>query len=72
MLAIQGHIPRSKFKDDLFRKLNPRIRELLSGVVINLTYEQLCVRALNVDNKVRINQKLAVAKRAARAPPITA
>jgi hypothetical protein len=45
---------------------------LLSGVAIDLTYKQLCVRALNVDNKVRINQKLAVAKRAARAPPITA
>jgi hypothetical protein len=56
----------------LFRKLNPRIRELLSGVVINLTYKQLCVRALNVDNKVYINQKLAVAKRVARAPPNTA
>jgi hypothetical protein len=72
MLAIQGHIPRSKFKDDLFRKLNPRIRELLLGVVINLTYKQLCVRVLNVDNKVYINQKLAVAKRVARAPPNTA
>jgi hypothetical protein len=56
----------------LFRKLNPRIRELLSGVTINLTYKQLCVRVLNVDNKVYINQKLAVAKKAARAPPITA
>jgi hypothetical protein len=55
MLAIQGHIPRSEFKDDLFRKLNPRIRELLLGVVIDLTYKQLYVRALNVDNKVRIN-----------------
>ena len=67
MLAIQGHIPRSEFKDDLFRKLNPRIRELLLGVVTDLTYEQLCVRALNVDNEVRINQKLAVAERAVRA-----
>jgi hypothetical protein len=72
MLAIQGYIPRSEFKDDLFRKLNPRIRELLSSVAINLTYKQLCVRALNVDNKVYINQKLAVTKRVARAPPITA
>jgi len=64
---MQGHIPRSEFKDDLFRKLNPRIRELLLGVVTDLTYKQLCVRALNVDNKVRINQKLAVAKRAVKA-----
>jgi hypothetical protein len=56
----------------LFRKLNPRIRELLLGVTIDLTYKQLYVRALNVDNKVRINQKLAIAKRVARAPPNTA
>jgi hypothetical protein len=72
MLAMQGHIPRSEFKDDLFRKLNPRIRELLSGVATDLTYDQLCVRALSVDNEVRINQKLLAAKRAARALPTAA
>ena len=72
ILAIQGHIPRSKFKDDLFRKLNLRIRELLSGVVIDLTYKQLYVRVLNVDNKVCINQKLAVTKRVAKVLSTTA
>jgi len=72
MLAMRGHIPRSEFKDDLFRKLNPRIRELLSGVTTDLTYDQLCLRALSVDNEVRINQRLLAAKRAARALPTTA
>lgn len=72
MLAMQGHVPRSEFKDDLFRKLSPRIRELLSGVATDLTYDQLCVRALSVDNEVRINQKLLAAKRAARALPTPA
>lgn len=67
MLAMQGHIPRSEFKDDLYRKLNPRVRELLSGVAT-----ELCVRALNVDNEVSINQKLAIAKKAARAALPTA
>ena len=71
MLAMQGHVPRSEFKDDLFRKLNPRIRELLSAVATDLTYDQLCVRALSVDNEVRTNQKLLAAKRAARALPTT-
>lgn len=71
MLAMQGHIPRSEFKDDLYRKLNPRVRELLSGIVVDLTYEKLCERALNVDIEVRINQKLAAASREARAPPTT-
>ena len=63
MLAMQGHIPRSEFKDDLYRKLNPRIRELLSGITAGLTYEKLCECALNVDIEVRINQKLAAASR---------
>ena len=45
---------------------------MLLGVIIDLTYKQLCVRALNVDNKVRINQKLAVTKRAAKALSTTA
>ena len=68
MLVIKGRIPRSEFKDDLFQKLNLRVQELLLGVVFDLTYKQLCVRALNIDNKVRINQKLAIAKRATKAP----
>jgi hypothetical protein len=71
MLAIQGRVPRSEFKDDLFRKLNPRVRELLSGYARDLTYRQLCERALDVDNKVRINQKLTAAKRAVKALPAT-
>jgi hypothetical protein len=71
MLAMQGHIPRSEFKDDLYRKLNPRIRELLSGIAAGLTYEKLCECALNVDIEVRINQKLAAASREARALPTT-
>jgi hypothetical protein len=66
-LAMQGHIPRSEFKDDLFRKLNPRVRELLSSNARHLTYEQLCEYALDVDIEVRANQKLATARRAARA-----
>jgi hypothetical protein len=70
-LAMQGHIPRSEFKDDLFRKLNPRIRELLAGVATDLTYNQLCVRAISVDNEVCINQKLLAARRAAKALPAT-
>jgi Zinc knuckle len=71
LLAMQGHIPRSEFKDDLFRKLNPRVRELLSGCARDLTYAQLCERALDVDNEVRINQKLVAAKRAAKTLPMT-
>jgi hypothetical protein len=66
-LAMQGHIPRSEFKDDLFRKLNPRVRELLSSNARHLTYEQLCEYALDVDIEVRNNQRLVVAKKAARA-----
>jgi hypothetical protein len=68
-LAMKGHIPRSEFKDDLYRKLNPRVREILSGSARRLTYEELCECALDVDIEVRHNQKLALAKKAARAPP---
>jgi hypothetical protein len=71
MLAMQGRIPRSEFKDDLFRKLNPRVRELLSGSARRLTYEELCEGALDVDNEVRLNQKLAIAKRLAKETPTT-
>ncbi len=67
-LAMKGHIPRSEFKDDLYRKLNPRVREILSGSARRLSYEELCEYALDVDNEVRINQKLAKAKKEVRAP----
>lgn len=67
MLAMQGHIPRSEFKDDLYRKLNPKVRELLSSNARHLTYEQLCEYALDVDIEVRANQRLAIARKAARA-----
>ena len=72
ILVIRGHIPCSEFKDDLFQKLNPRIRELLSGVITDLTYDQLCIYVLSVDNEVRINQRLLATKKAARALPTTA
>jgi hypothetical protein len=71
MLAMQGHIPRSEFKDDLFRKLNPRVRELLSVTARRLTYEELCESALDVDIEVRTNQKLAIARRLAKETPTT-
>jgi hypothetical protein len=67
-LAMKGHIPRSEFKDDLYRKLNPRVREILSGSARRLTYEELCECALDVDNEVRTNRKLAIAKKEANAP----
>jgi hypothetical protein len=67
-LAMKGHIPRSEFKDDLYRKLNPRVREILSGSARRLTYEELRECALDVDNEVRTNRKLAIAKKEAKAP----
>ena len=69
-LAIKGHIPRSEFKDDLYWKLNPRIREILSGSARRLTYKELCEYTLDVDNEVQINQKLAKAKKEVRAPSV--
>ena len=71
MLAMQGHIPRSEFKDDLFRKLNPRVRELLSVSTRRLTYKELCKSALDVDIKVHTNQKLAITKRLAKGTLMT-
>ena len=68
-LAMKGHVPRSEFKDDLYRKLNPRVREILSGSARRLTYEELCEHALDVDIEVRNTRKLATAKKEARAPP---
>lgn len=65
---MKGHIPRSEFKDDLYRKLNPRVREILSGSTRRLTYKELCEYTLDVDNEVRTNRKLAIAKKEARAP----
>ncbi len=67
-LAIKGHIPRLEFKDDLYQKLNPKVREILSGSTRRLSYKELCEYTLDVDNEVRINQKLAKAKKEARAP----
>jgi hypothetical protein len=66
---MQGHIPRSEFKDDFYRKLHPKVRELLSGSARRLTYEELCEHALDVDNKVRASRKLAIAKREIRTLP---
>jgi hypothetical protein len=68
-LAMKGHIPRSEFKDDLYRKLNPRVREILSSIVRRLTYEELCEHALDVDIEVRTNQRLAMARKKAKALP---
>ena len=68
---MKGHIPRSEFKDDLYRKLDPRVREILSGSARRLTYEELCEYVLDIDNKVRVNRKLATAKKEARAPPVS-
>ena len=68
---MKGRIPRSEFKDDLYRKLDLRVREVLSGSVRRLTYEELYEYTLNVDNKVRTNQKLAMAKKVVKAPPIS-
>ncbi len=67
-LTIKGHIPCSEFKDDLYWKLNPRIREILLGSARCLTYKELCEYILDVDNEVRINQKLAKAKKEVRVP----
>ncbi len=70
-LAIKGHIPHLEFKDDLYQKLNPRIREILLGSVRRLTYKELCEYTLDVDNEVRINQKLAKAKKEVRVPSVS-
>ena len=54
-LAIKGYIPRSEFKDELYRKLNPRVREILSSIIRRLIYEELYEHTLNVDIEVRTN-----------------
>ena len=68
-LTIKGYIPCSEFKDDLYRKLNPKVREILSSSVRHLTYEELYEYTLNIDIKVRNTQKLAITKKEVRAPP---
>ncbi len=45
------------------------MRELLSGSVRRLTYEELCEHALDVDIEVRANRKLAMAKKEFKALP---
>ncbi len=67
-LAMKGHIPCLEFKDDLYQKLNLRDREILAGNTRRLTYRELCKHVLDVDIEVQANQKLAVAKKEARAP----
>ena len=63
---MQDYIPRSEFKNDFYQKFYPKIRELLSGSARRLTYKKLYKYILNVDNKVRTNRKLAIAKRETR------
>jgi hypothetical protein len=63
---MQGHIPRSEFKNDLYRKFYLKIRELLSGSIKYLTYKILYEHVLDVDNKIRTSRKLAIAKRETR------
>jgi hypothetical protein len=43
-----------------------KIRELLSGSIRRLTYKELYKYILDVDNKVRISQKLVIAKKKIR------
>jgi hypothetical protein len=63
---MQGHIPRSEFKDDFYRKFYPKIRELLSGSIKRLIYKELYKYILDVDNKIRISRKLAIIKKEIR------
>ena len=68
-LAIKGHIPRSEFKDDLYRKLNLRVREILSSIIRRLIYEELYEYILNIDIEVRTNQRLVMARKKAKVLP---
>ena len=70
-LTIKGYIPYLEFKDDLYQKLNPRVKEILSSSIRHLTYKELYKYTLNIDSKVRTNQKLAIAKKEARTPLIS-
>jgi hypothetical protein len=63
---MQGHIPRSEFKNDFYRKFYPKMRELLSGSIKYLTYKKLYKHALDVDNEVRASRKLAITKKETR------
>jgi hypothetical protein len=63
---MQGYIPRSEFKNDFYRKFYPKIRELFSGSIKHLTYKKLYKYILDVDNKIRISRKLAIAKKETR------
>jgi hypothetical protein len=63
---MQGYIPRSEFKDDLYRKLYPKVREFFSGSIKYLIYKKLYKYILDVDNEVRASRKLVIAKRETR------
>jgi hypothetical protein len=69
-LIIQGHISRSEFKNDFYRKFYLKIKKLLSGSTRRLTYKELYKHVLDVDNKVRTSRKLAIVKREIRILPI--
>jgi hypothetical protein len=66
---MQGHIPRSEFKDDFYRKFYLKVRELLSGSIKYLIYKILYKYILDVDNKIRTSRKLAIIKREIRILP---
>jgi hypothetical protein len=63
---MQDHISRSEFKDDFYRKLYPKVRELLSGSIKYLIYKKKNKYILDVDNKIRTSRKLAIAKKKTR------
>jgi hypothetical protein len=63
---MQGHIPRSEFKNNFYRKFHPKVRELLSGSIKYLIYKELYEYVLDVDNKIRASRKLAITKREIR------
>jgi hypothetical protein len=60
---MQGHIPRSEFKNNFYRKFYPKIRKLLSDSTRRLTYKKLYKHILDVDNKIRASRKLAIIKK---------
>jgi hypothetical protein len=71
-LALNARIPRSSYKGDLWRKLNPVVRNNVSAIYDRVDYAELCRSLQTVDYSVQLSRQANQTRKAAKATRATA
>ena len=65
-LALTARIPRSSYKEDLWRKLNPTVRNNVSAIYDRVDYSELCRSLQTVDYAVQLSRQATQTRKAAK------